>query len=71
MAKESRRASWLSSRGSFNYFAPLDPTVAKKVQTAAEHIRETVKRTIEGIIEVGQDLIGVKEALPPTGIFGP
>jgi hypothetical protein len=53
----------------FNY-SPLEPAVAKKVQAATEHIKETVKQTIEGIIVVGQDLIGVKEALP-HGQFGP
>jgi hypothetical protein len=68
MAKESK-GELVVVESNFNY-TPLEPAVAKEVQTAAEHIRETVKRTIEGIIEVGQDLIAVKEALP-HGQFGP
>jgi hypothetical protein len=68
MAKESK-GELVVVESTFNY-SPLEPAVAKKVQSAAEHIRETVKRTVEGIIEVGQDLIAVKEALP-HGQFGP
>jgi molecular chaperone DnaK (HSP70) len=68
MAKESKGELVVVEAG-FNY-SPLEPAVAKKVQATAEHIRETVKRTIEGIIEVGQDLIQVKEALP-HGQFSP
>jgi hypothetical protein len=68
MAKESK-GELVVVESTFNY-SPLEPAVAKKVHTAAEHIRETVKRTIEGIIQVGQDLLSVKEALP-HGQFGP
>jgi hypothetical protein len=68
MAKESK-GELVVVESTFKY-AQLEPVVAKKAQAAAEHIRETVKRTIEGIIEVGQDLLGVKEALP-HGQFGP
>ena len=37
---------------------------ADKVRSAADRIRERVKKTVEDIIEVGNDLLAVKEALP-------
>src|SRR5262245_41959690 len=45
-------------------YTPLEAEVAEKAQSAAERIRQTVKRTIESIIEVGKELLSVKEALP-------
>jgi hypothetical protein len=53
---------------SFDY-SPLETQVAKQVRSAAERIREKVKKTVEDIIEVGNDLLAVKEALP-HGQFG-
>ena len=53
----------------FNYDL-LETKVADKVRSAADRIREKVKKTIEDIIEVGNDLLAVKEALP-HGQFGP
>src|ERR1051326_6685695 len=50
-------------------YSPLEKKVAEKVQSAAERIRQSMKRTIESIIEVGNDLIAAKEALP-HGRFG-
>jgi hypothetical protein len=47
----------------FNYDL-LESKLADKVRTAADRIRERVKKTVEGIIEVGNDLMAVKEALP-------
>jgi hypothetical protein len=52
----------------FNYDV-LETQVAQQAQSAAMRIREKVKRTIEDIIEVGKDLLAVKEALP-HGAFG-
>jgi hypothetical protein len=51
-------------------YSPLEAEAAEKVRAAAEKIRQTVKRTIEDIIEVGSELLAVKEALP-HGKFGP
>jgi Protein of unknown function (DUF3102) len=47
----------------FNYNL-LETKLAEKVRTAADRIRERVKKTVEDIIEVGNDLMAVKEALP-------
>jgi hypothetical protein len=46
----------------FNYEL-LETKVADKVRTAADRIREKVKKTVEDIVEVGNDLLAVKEAL--------
>jgi uncharacterized protein YecE (DUF72 family) len=53
----------------FNYDL-LEAKVAEKVRTSADRIRERVKKTVEDIIDVGNDLLAVKEALP-HGQFGP
>jgi hypothetical protein len=47
----------------FNYDL-LESKLADKVRDAADRIRERVKKTVENIIEVGNDLLAVKEALP-------
>ncbi len=47
----------------FNYDL-LETKVADKVRNAADRIRERIKKTVEDIIEVGNDLLAVKEALP-------
>jgi RNase H-fold protein (predicted Holliday junction resolvase) len=46
----------------FNYDL-LDTKLADKVRTAAGRIRDRIKKTVEDIIEVGNDLLSVKEAL--------
>jgi hypothetical protein len=51
-------------------YSPLEKKTAEQVQSAADRIRQSLKRTIESIIEVGNDLIAVKEVLP-HGQFGP
>ena len=53
----------------FNYDL-LETKVAEKVRSSADRIRERVKKTVEDIIEVGNDLLAVKEALD-HGQFGP
>jgi hypothetical protein len=53
----------------FNYEL-LEARVAEKARSSAQRIRDKVKRTIEDIIEVGNDLLAVREALP-HGQFGP
>jgi gas vesicle protein len=47
----------------FNYDL-LETKIADKVRSAADRIRERIKKTVEDIIEVGNDLMAVKEALP-------
>jgi len=46
----------------FNY-DQLETKLADKVRGAADRIRERIKKTVEDIIEVGNDLLAVKEAL--------
>ena len=53
----------------FNYDL-LETKVAEQVRTSADRIRGRVKKTVEDIIDVGHDLLAVKEALP-HGQFGP
>lgn len=53
----------------FNYDL-LETRVAEQARSSAQRIRDKVKRTIEDIIEVGNDLLAVREALP-HGQFGP
>jgi hypothetical protein len=47
----------------FNY-DQLETKVADKVRNAADRIRERIKKTVEDISEVRNDLLAVKEALP-------
>jgi hypothetical protein len=51
-------------------YSTLEPQVTNQIQETAARIRERVKKTVEDIIEVGNDLLVVKEALP-HGQFGP
>ena len=53
----------------FNY-DQLESKVAEEVRSSADRIREKVKKTVEDIIDVGNDLLAVKEALG-HGHFGP
>jgi hypothetical protein len=53
----------------FNYDL-LEAKVAELARSSADCIREKVKKTIEDIIEVGNDLVAVRYALP-HGQFGP
>jgi hypothetical protein len=53
----------------FNYDL-LEAKVADLVRSRPDRIRERVKKTVEDIIEVGNDLLAVKEALE-HGQFGP
>src|SRR5262249_9567988 len=53
----------------FNSDLP-DADVADQVRSSADRIRERVKKTVEDIIEVGNELLAVKEALE-HGQFGP
>jgi len=47
----------------FNYDL-LETKLADKVRTAADRIRERIKKTVQDIIAVGNDLLAVKEVLP-------
>ena len=53
----------------FNYDL-LEVKVAEQVRSSADRIRERVKKTVEDIIDVGNELLAVKETLP-HGQFGP
>ncbi len=53
----------------FNYDL-LEAKVAEKARSSADRIREKMKRTVEDIIEIGNDLAAVRDALP-HGQFGP
>ena len=67
MAKEAK-SDLVVVEQRFDY-SLLEAKVAQRMQTAAERIKEAVKRTTEGIIEVGNELLSVKDALP-HGQFG-
>jgi hypothetical protein len=51
-------------------YAPLDANVVRRVQSAAQRIRQMMKRTLEDLIAIGTDLLAVKEVLP-HGKFSP
>jgi hypothetical protein len=67
MAKETKGAL-VAVQERFDY-SPLETKTAERVQAAAERIRGTVKRTLENIIDIGKELLAVKEALE-HGQFG-
>ena len=68
MAKETKGELVLAQER-FDY-SPLEKKVADEVQSTADRIRQSIKRTTESIIAIGNDLMTVKEALP-HGQFGP
>jgi hypothetical protein len=68
MAKQAKAELVPVAQG-FDY-SPLEPHLAEQVRETAARIWERVKKTIEEIIEVGNDLLKVKDALP-HGQFGP
>ena len=68
MAKE-QKGELVVAETDFDY-SPLPTKVAEQVQSAAERIRQSIKRTIEHVIQVGNELLAVKDALP-HGEFGP
>lgn len=45
-------------------YSPLDTKIAEQARSIADRIRERLKKTLEDLIEVGTDLLAVKEALP-------
>lgn len=50
------------SSSGFDY-AVFEPTLAEKLQVTADEIRQRLKKTLESTIEIGQALLGVKDAL--------
>jgi hypothetical protein len=50
-------------------YSPLEAKVVEKARLTAERIRGRLRKTLEDLIEVGSDLLEVKEALP-HGQFG-
>lgn len=51
-------------------YSALEAEIIQQVQASAERIRQMVKRTLEVLILVGEELRAVKQALPHGG-FGP
>lgn len=45
-------------------YSPLEATVTEKVRSSAEAIRQQLRNTLESAINIGQELLAVKEALP-------
>lgn len=45
-------------------YSPLDTKIAEQARSIADRIRERLKKTLEDLIEVGTDLLAVKETLP-------
>src|SRR5947209_19036892 len=62
VAKQTK-GELVSAVQGFDY-GRLDAPVAEKARAAAEHIRDRVKKTLQDIIEIGDELLAVKEALP-------
>jgi hypothetical protein len=50
-------------------YTPLDAKIAEQARSTADRIRERLTKTLEDLIEVGNDLLAVKEALD-HGQFG-
>jgi hypothetical protein len=50
-------------------YAPLEAQVAEQARSTAERIRERLKKTLEDLIGVGNDLLEIKKELP-HGQFG-
>lgn len=67
MAKKSQTDLIVDDRP-FDY-SPLAVQVADDLRCTAERIRQRLKKTLEDIIEVGNDLLAVKATLP-HGQFG-
>lgn len=61
-------AELVPASSGFNY-AACDAKLAEKLRITAEQIRETVRKTVEDIIEVGNALTAVKDSLE-HGQFG-
>ena len=51
-------------------YSGLDSPIVEQVQMSADKIRTKVKKALEDVIEIGRDLIKVKDLLP-HGQFGP
>lgn len=67
--KTKARCEVVTISTGFDY-AILAAGAAARARTVAERIRERVKRTLEGLVAVGNDLVAVKAELP-HGSFGP
>lgn len=64
----AREHGQLNTSEAFNY-AELTAEEAGKVRSCADRIRRRIRTTMEGIIEIGMDLLKVK-AVIPHGQFG-
>jgi hypothetical protein len=61
LAKHAKRARSPAVRG-FNY-AGLEAKAAERARTAADNIRQMVRKSLEDLIDIGSELLAVKEAL--------
>lgn len=61
MAKKKSRTDLFVDDQPFDY-SPLTVEVADDVRCTAERIRQRLKKSLEEIIEVGNDLLKVKSA---------
>jgi Protein of unknown function (DUF3102) len=61
LAKESKTGRSLVARG-FNY-AALEPRAAERARSAADNIRQMVRKSLDDLIDIGSELLAVKEAL--------
>lgn len=52
------------------FYAGIEPDLADSLRKQAERIRERTRKTTAAIIEIGRDLLAVKETIP-HGMFGP
>ena len=51
-------------------YSPLDTKIAEQARSTADRIRERLKKTLEDLMEVGNDLLAVKERLCHTASSG-
>jgi Protein of unknown function (DUF3102) len=61
LAKQLKRSQSLAARG-FDY-TRLEARAAERAHAAAENIRQMVRRTLEDLVDIGGELLAVKEAL--------
>ena len=62
MAKQPKNELVVITQG-FDY-SRLDGKLAEQARSAAERIRERMKKTLDDVIETGNDLLSVKGSLP-------
>jgi hypothetical protein len=61
LAKQSKTTRSLVARG-FNY-GRLEAKAAERARTAADNIRQMMRKSLDDLIDIGSELLAVKEAL--------